>query len=38
MIGADCAYVTQAGGLPYFAAVPLTIVACAILGVTGGGS
>src|ERR1700723_4391241 len=34
MIGAYCAYVTQAGGLPYLAAVPLTLVACAILGVT----
>src|ERR1700733_6844174 len=34
MIGAYCAYVTQAGGLPYLAAVPLTLVVCAILGVT----
>src|SRR5581483_5722146 len=34
MIGAYCAYVTQAGGLPYLAAVPLTLAVCAILGVT----
>jgi branched-subunit amino acid ABC-type transport system permease component len=33
MIGAYCAYVTQSGGLPYFAAVPLTLAVCAILGV-----
>ena len=33
MIGAYCAYVTQAGGLPYLAAVPLTLAVCAILGV-----
>src|SRR5215471_1817523 len=34
MIGAYCAYVTQAGGLPYVAAIPLTLAVCAILGVT----
>ena len=34
MIGAYCAYVTQAGGLPYLAAVPLTLAVCAVLGVT----
>ena len=33
MIGAYCAYVTQAGGLPYVAAIPLTLLVCAILGV-----
>ena len=34
MIGAYCAYVTQAGGLPYLAAVPLTLAVCAVVGVT----
>src|SRR5262245_40504349 len=32
MIGAYCAYVTQTGGLPYLAALPLTLAVCAILG------
>jgi urea transport system permease protein len=32
MIGAYCAYVTQAGGWPYLAALPLTLAVCAILG------
>ncbi len=32
MIGAYCAYVTQSGGLPYLAAVPLTLIVCGILG------
>ena len=35
MIGAYCAYVTQAGGLPFLAAVPLTLAVCAILGCFG---
>src|ERR1700739_3209327 len=33
MIGAYCAYVTQAHGWPYIAALPLTLAVCAILGV-----
>jgi hypothetical protein len=33
MIGAYCAYMTQAGGLPYVAAIPLTLAVCAVLGV-----
>ena len=33
MIGAYCAYVAQAGGWPYLAAIPLTLVVCGILGV-----
>jgi urea ABC transporter permease protein UrtB len=32
MIGAYCAYVTQSGGWPYLAAIPLTLVICGILG------
>jgi branched-subunit amino acid ABC-type transport system permease component len=32
MIGAYCAYVVQAQGLPYVAAVPLAIAVCALLG------
>jgi urea ABC transporter permease protein UrtB len=32
MIGAYCAYVAQAGGWPYLAALPLTLAVCAILG------
>jgi urea ABC transporter permease protein UrtB len=32
MIGAYCAYVTQSGGWPYLAAVPLTLIVCGILG------
>jgi urea ABC transporter permease protein UrtB len=32
MIGAYCAYVVQANGLPFVAAVPLAIVVCAALG------
>ena len=32
MIGAYCAYVAQAGGWPYLAAVPLALAVCAILG------
>ena len=32
MVGAYCAYVVQAQGLPYVAAVPLAIALCAILG------
>ena len=31
MIGAYCAYVTQAGGWPYLAALPLTLAVCAII-------
>jgi branched-chain amino acid transport system permease protein/urea transport system permease protein len=34
MIGAYCAYVAQAGGLPYLAAIPLTLAVCGILGAT----
>jgi urea ABC transporter permease protein UrtB len=33
MIGAYCAYVTQAGGWPYLVALPVTLVVCGILGV-----
>jgi branched-chain amino acid transport system permease protein/urea transport system permease protein len=32
MVGAYCAYVVQANGLPYVAAVPLAIALCAIVG------
>ena len=32
MIGAYCAYVTQANGWPYLAAVPLTLAICGLLG------
>jgi urea ABC transporter permease protein UrtB len=32
MIGAYCAYVTQQGGWPYLAAVPLTLAVCGVLG------
>ncbi len=32
MIGAYCAYVTQQGGWPYIAAVPLTLAVCGVLG------
>jgi urea ABC transporter permease protein UrtB len=32
MIGAYCAYVTQANGWPYLAALPLTLAICAALG------
>jgi branched-chain amino acid transport system permease protein/urea transport system permease protein len=32
MIGAYCAYVAQADGWPYLAAVPLTLVICGVLG------
>src|SRR4051812_17741933 len=32
MVGAYCAYVVQAQGLPYAAAVPLAISLCALLG------
>src|SRR3982751_247973 len=32
MVGAYCAYVVQAHGLPYLAAVPLAIALCAVLG------
>jgi urea ABC transporter permease protein UrtB len=32
MVGAYCAYVVQAHGLPYLAAVPFALVLCAILG------
>jgi urea ABC transporter permease protein UrtB len=32
MIGAYCAYVTQAHGWPYLAALPLTLVICGALG------
>ena len=32
MIGAYCAYVVQAHGLPYAAAIPLSIGVCAVLG------
>jgi branched-chain amino acid transport system permease protein/urea transport system permease protein len=34
MIGAYCAYVVQAQGLPYVAAIPLAIAVCAVLGWT----
>src|SRR4029078_6026040 len=33
MIGAYCAYVTPAGGLPFLAAGPLPLAVCAILAV-----
>jgi len=33
MIGAYCAYITQANGWPYLAALPLTLVLCGMLGV-----
>jgi len=32
MIGAYCAYVAQSWGWPYLAAIPLTLVVCAVLG------
>jgi urea ABC transporter permease protein UrtB len=32
MIGAYCAYVTQAQGLPYLLAIPLTLAVCGLLG------
>ena len=32
MIGAYCAYVTQSGGWPYLAAIPLTLMVCGIIG------
>jgi urea ABC transporter permease protein UrtB len=32
MVGAYCAYVVQAQGLPYVAAVPLALALCAVLG------
>jgi branched-chain amino acid transport system permease protein/urea transport system permease protein len=32
MIGAYCAYVVQAQGLPYVAAIPLAIAVCTVLG------
>jgi len=32
MIGAYCAYVTQANGWPYLVALPLTLAICAVLG------
>jgi urea ABC transporter permease protein UrtB len=34
MVGAYCAYVVQAQGLPYVAAIPLAIAVCAMLGWT----
>lgn len=32
MVGAYCAYVVQAGGLPFLAAVPLALIVCGVLG------
>lgn len=32
MVGAYCAYVVQAGGLPFVAAVPLALIVCGVLG------